>query len=400
MLYYHMPNRKRNGADTGIAPGLHVFIIAPVYNEEQIIEEFFQRVCDVVNANTEKREISDKKSRQTTRKTSPASYGMDSATPITARALNIHYHLILVNDGSKDRTPKILEKIHKKQPEFVTVINLARNFGHQAALKAGYDYVYKLVQRNKIPENSVFVVTIDSDLQDPPELIPKMVQKVLAKQADLVVAKRRVRKEQKLKTLTADLFYRLMRAISSAPIDYEVADYRLISFRLLEQAVKKPLRPLFWRGFFSYLTNHHEYVYYNRTVRKAGQTKYSILKMLKLAIAGVVNFGDRLVTYYILSVLVVGMLLFGWAFVGLLGGSTFCFGSVGTWLGLGCESYGVQGAWHITFGWFAAILSVLLLLAGMGIVVAYVWALRQKDLPAYVLKNVLPSTFDNSQDSV
>ncbi len=231
-----------------------VDIVIPAYNEEQVLPYTFKRL--------------DKLQKDLIK-------------------INVEPFFIFVNDGSKDNSYKLLNSFVKKHKGQTAVIHFTANFGHQSALKAGYDYAIK---RNK----AKYVISIDADLQDPPELITKMIKKAERQSLDIVYAQRRIRREQKSKVFTADAFYWLINQISSKKLPTEVADFRLVKMNILQAGVKNAKKPIFWRGVFSRLTDNVGFVKYNRKTREHGQTKYSLAKMLKLAIAGVLTMGDKI----------------------------------------------------------------------------------------------------------
>ena len=256
---------------------INLAIIIPVYNEQATLPDLFKRLSAVRN---------------------------NLATK------NVRTYLIFVNDGSKDKSANILDKYVKTHKDSVA-IHLTKNFGHQAALSAGYKYVverfgnmaeelsHKVDAKNSAPtENfstsNFYVVTIDADLQDPPELIEKMLGKAIKQNLDIVYARRRKRTEKGFKVITADLFYRLIQSISSVNIPFEVADFRLSTLQMVQEALKVGQTPRFWRGIFASLSSRVGFVYYNRKDREKGVTGYSLTKMLKLAITAVTGFGDKL----------------------------------------------------------------------------------------------------------
>jgi dolichol-phosphate mannosyltransferase len=191
-----------------------------------------------------------------------------------------NYELNFINDGSKDQTVgKIKEFIEKDKN--VVLINLSRNFGHQIAVSAGLDHA-----------KGDAVVIIDADLQDPPELIAEMYEK-LKQGFQVVYAKRRQRKgETFLKKLTAKVFYRLLKNITSFPIPVDTGDFRIIDRRVVEALKSMPESNKYLRGQIAWIGFEQTYVEYDREERHAGTTGYSYKKMMKFALDGITGFSN------------------------------------------------------------------------------------------------------------
>ncbi len=189
------------------------------------------------------------------------------------------YEILFVDDGSRDSSLEILRKFAAESPK-VKVISFSRNFGHQRALAAGI-----------LHSSGDAVVSLDADLQDPPELIGEMLEKY-RQGNDIVYAVRRARKKDSMfKRLTARFFYRLMQGMG-VDLIYDHADYRLISAKVVAafQTIKES--NIFLRGIFPYLGFNHEIVYYDRQERHAGDTKYPLRKMLAFAWEGITSFSN------------------------------------------------------------------------------------------------------------
>jgi dolichol-phosphate mannosyltransferase len=221
-------------------------IVAPLYNEEGNVSELVRRVSAVA-ASIE---------------------GFDA------------YELVLVNDGSKDRTLALLREHAARDPHLV-IVDLSRNFGHQLAATAGLD-----VSRGDA------VVLIDADLQDPPELIPELVAR-WREGYDVVYAVRRKRKgESRFKLLTASVFYRTIRRLTNVDIPVDTGDFRLFSRRVIEALKSIRERHRFIRGLVSWVGYKQVAVNYDRDERFSGTTKYPFSKMLRFAIDGITSFSD------------------------------------------------------------------------------------------------------------
>lgn len=191
------------------------------------------------------------------------------------------YELIFVNDGSTDQTLPILRELAAEDAH-VKVIGFSRNFGHQAAVTAG-------VKRAR----GDAIVIIDADLQDPPEVIPEMVTLWQAGN-DVVYAKRKKREgESVFKLLTAKLFYRTLKALTDTDIPADTGDFRLMDRKVAMAFNKMPEHNRFIRGMVSWLGYKQVPLEYVRHERFAGETKYPLRKMLKLASDGVLSFSLR-----------------------------------------------------------------------------------------------------------
>jgi len=188
------------------------------------------------------------------------------------------FELLLVNDGSRDGTWPLIQRLAAATPG-VTGVNLARNYGHQLAVTAGL----KLARGER-------VLIIDADLQDPPELLGELSAR-MDDGYDVVYAQRRTRaKESAFKLLTADLFYRLLGGLSEVPIPRNVGDFRLMSRRAVDRLNTMPEQDRFLRGMVAWMGGRQTEVLYDRDPRFAGETGYTLQKMLKLATAGITSF--------------------------------------------------------------------------------------------------------------
>ena len=191
------------------------------------------------------------------------------------------YELIFVNDGSRDSTLNQLKKI-AKDDKHVKVISFSRNFGHQEAVSAGM-----------AKSSGKAVIIIDCDLQDPPEVIPQMIEKWKAG-ADIVYGQRTKRKgESVFKKLTAWIYYKVIRALGGQYIPPNTGDFRLIDRRVCDVLNSMPERNRFLRGMSAWSGFKSVPVEFERDERAAGETKYSLKKMLKLAGDGAVSFSNK-----------------------------------------------------------------------------------------------------------
>jgi dolichol-phosphate mannosyltransferase len=188
------------------------------------------------------------------------------------------YEIIIVNDGSDDRSLSILLELQRGD-ECVRVIDLARNHGHQIAISAGIAYA-----------RGGRVLVIDADLQDPPELLPAMMRKI-DEGADVVYGQRNERiGESQFKRITAALFYRLMSRTSRTPLPLDTGDFRLMSRRVVDVLVSMPEAHRFMRGLVAWVGFTQVPIRYDRDARFAGATKYPLLKMLALSLDAITAF--------------------------------------------------------------------------------------------------------------
>lgn len=218
-------------------------IVVPVYNEQDVIASFYERLTSVL--------------------------------------LGRAYEVIFVDDGSADRTPEILDGISLADPH-VRVVRLSRNFGHQVAITAGMDYA-----------RGETVTSMDSDLQHPPEVVPRMIE-AWEQGADIVFAVKQTRHgESVFKRLNAQLYYRLLRAMTDTDIPLDASDFRLTGRRATDglRAMREHGRYL--RGLAGWMGMRRAFVPYESQPRHAGETKYSMRKMTRLALDGVLSFSVK-----------------------------------------------------------------------------------------------------------
>ena len=192
------------------------------------------------------------------------------------------FELILVDDGSRDRTWPVLVDLTGRDPHVVAV-KLSRNHGHQLALTAGLS----LCRGN-------WILILDADLQDPPELLPEMFRVMNDQHADVVFGQRRSRPgETAFKLATASLFYRLIERLADTPIPRDTGDFRLISRRALNLLIAMPERHRFTRGMVSWMGFRQVPIVYDRQPRLLGTTKYPFAKMFRFAIDAITAFSIK-----------------------------------------------------------------------------------------------------------
>jgi glycosyltransferase involved in cell wall biosynthesis len=199
---------------------------------------------------------------------------------LTAALTGIAYEIVLVDDGSKDRTPGLLQEL-ARHDDRVRVITLSRNFGHQAALTAGLDHA-----------RGDAVVTMDADLQDPPELIPKMVEE-WRHGSDVVYAVRRHRRgESRTKLVTARWFYRLFARLAQIDFEQGTGDFRLLDRSALDALGSMRERARFLRGMTVWVGFRQTAIPYERDARFAGETKFPMRRMLRFSFDALTSFSN------------------------------------------------------------------------------------------------------------
>jgi dolichol-phosphate mannosyltransferase len=285
-----------------------ISVVVPVFNEEEIIPLFYERTTNTL----------------------AALEGFD-------------HEIVFIDDGSHDGSFERLSHLAASDPR-VSVLRFSRNFGHQIAITAGIDEA-----------RGDCVVIIDSDLQDPPEVIPAMVEQ-WRNGFDVVYGVRSEREgETAMKLMTASLFYRVLGRLTNIQIPANVGDFRLMSRRVVDQLRLLREKDRFVRGLVSWVGFRQTGVTYHREARKAGVTKYPLGKMMKFAFDGITSFSTvplKLATWtgyiaailavlYLLSVFVqraMGITVEGWAtimvamlFLGSV--QLICLGILGEYLG-------------------------------------------------------------------
>ena len=225
-------------------------------------------------------------------------------------AVGEDYELVLVNDGSTDRTWPMMKDMAAEDPRLVA-INLSRNHGHQLALTAGLDLC-----------RGEAVLIIDADLQDPPELLGDMMALMEREQADVVYGVRTARAgETRFKRATAAAFYRMLARATDVDIPLDAGDFRLMSRRALNVLLAMPEQARFIRGMVAWIGFRQVPFQYRRDERFAGETKYPVRKMLRFAIDALTGFSSaplKLASHAGLwlaagSVVIVAYILIAWA---------------------------------------------------------------------------------------
>lgn len=219
-------------------------VIVPLYNEESVIEEAYRRLTAVLEA-----------------------------------AVG-HYEIILVNDGSHDGTSALAHRICERDRR-VRLISFSRNFGHQMAITAGMDRA-----------SGAAVVVIDADMQDPPEVIPEMLDKWREGYQVVYGVREKRHGESLFKLATASLFYRLLKKMTAVDIPVDAGDFRLLDRRVLREFNRLREQARYVRGMVSWVGFRQAEVSYVRMERFAGETKYPLRKMLKFGLDGIMSFSQ------------------------------------------------------------------------------------------------------------
>lgn len=252
-----------------------ISIVVPCFNEEEVLPETIERlflVTDKIKSNI-LGVVKNSSLNEVDSESSRANLG--------SKSQEVSFELIFVNDGSKDKTFKILQDYTKKDSR-IKVINFSRNFGHQIAVTAGMDAA-----------NGDATVLIDADLQDPPELIEEMI-KLWLTGYDVVYATRTKRLgESYFKLFTAKSFYRVLNFFSDIPIPLDTGDFRLMDKSVVEVLCRMPEHDRFIRGMVSWVGLRQVSIPYKRDERHAGQSKYPLKKMLAFALSGILSFSIK-----------------------------------------------------------------------------------------------------------
>ena len=200
---------------------------------------------------------------------------------VSIKINKFNWELILIDDGSSDNTKRIIKKI-KDYPFKIILLSFSRNFGHQPAVQAGLDNC----------SGSASII-IDADLQDPPEIAEKMIEK-WEKGYEVVYGQRTIRRQENFfKKFTAFIFYRVLNFFSGIKIPLDTGDFRLIDRTVINELKNFPEKGRFLRGLIAWLGFNQISVKYKRDPRFAGSTKYSLKKMTSFAIEGLTNFSRR-----------------------------------------------------------------------------------------------------------
>jgi len=316
---YHLPPQN---SDT--PPELSIVI--PVYNEREVLPMCLERLQQVL------------------------------------RPLRLDYELLFIDDGSEDGSAEWLIGQVVNQGS-IRVVSLSRNFGKEAAMTAGLDLALG---------NAVLI--FDADLQDPPELIPDMLEQWY-KGIDVVVMQRRRRHgDSGLKRLTANLFYRLLQRLTSFEIPEDAGDFRLMSRRAVDAVNQMPERNRFMKGIFAWVGMPTVILQYDREPRAAGTSKWNYIELMQFAVEGITSFSTKPLKLAIHTGLITAL----------------CGGSFGLWIIFKALVLGdpVQG--------YPSMIAIITFLGGaqlltIGIIGEYVGKtyLESKQRPVYLIREVV-----------
>jgi polyisoprenyl-phosphate glycosyltransferase len=243
----------------GARPALDLSVVVPVFDEQENLGELYRRLV------------------------------------ATLAPLALSFELIFVNDGSRDRTPALLQGLARGDSR-VLVLDLARNFGHQVAISAGLDYA-----------RGQAVIIMDADLQDPPEVLPEFIAR-WREGYEVVYAVRAQRKEGPLKRAAYSAFYRLLRRVAQIEIPLDAGDFCIMDRTVVDLLCRMPERNRFVRGIRSWVGFRQVGLAYERHARHAGRPKYTFRKLVYLALDGLVSFSMLPLRLIALSGVVVSVL--------------------------------------------------------------------------------------------
>lgn len=221
-----------------------ICVVVPVFNEEAVLPSFLDRIQSVL------------------------------------RPFSGSYQILFIDDGSTDRTLEVLRMAGERDGR-VGVISFSRNFGHQAALCAGLSFASAKV-----------VAIIDGDLQDPPELIPQLCERVNLGD-DVVYAVRRSRRGNILKRACYWMFYRLLKSLAQFPIPLDAGDFCALSARVVKILNAMPEQDRFLRGMRAWVGFRQSFIEYDREIRFAGTPKYNAKRLFRLAVDGILSSSDK-----------------------------------------------------------------------------------------------------------
>ncbi len=285
-----------------------VTIIVPCYNEQESLPIFYQETVSVL------------------------------------QKINYDYEFLFVNDGSKDGTLPILREL-AAQDEHITYLSFSRNFGKEAAMFAGF-----------CNASGDYVAVMDADMQDPPALLPQMLEILESGEYDSVATRRENREgEPPIRSFFARMFYRIINKISDADIVDGARDFRLMKREMVEAIVEMGENNRFSKGIFGWIGFRTYWLSYKNVERVAGETKWSFWKLFKYSIDGIVNFSQvplsiasiggiilTLVAFIMVIVVAIRKLIFGdpvdgWAslvcIITFIGGiQLFCMGIIGQYI--------------------------------------------------------------------
>ena len=270
------PGQEGSPHHDELGPVPEISVVVPLYNERENVHELHRRLTAALGG------------------------------------LGIPYEILLVDDGSRDATPGLIDAMQTGDPH-LAVIHLSRNFGHQPAVTAGIDRALGRA-----------VLIMDGDLQDPPEVIPQFLDKWRSG-CDVVYAIRRNRKEGVVKKVGYFAFYRLLKWVSDLDIPLDSGDFCLMDRRVVDALKELPERVRFVRGLRTFVGFRQAGLEYERGARAAGRPKYTFPALVRLAMDGLISFSSyplRLVTYVGVVTGLASLLLVAWVLYDAVVGRT------------------------------------------------------------------------------
>ncbi len=257
---------------------IKVSIVIPVFNEEKNIQLIYDKIVSL-----------------------PCFKEIDS------------FEIIYVNDGSTDNSNIVLRALAKNDNK-VKIISFSKNFGHQAALTAGIEF-----------SSGKAVITMDCDLQDPPDVITEMIDK-WEKGAEIVYMRRNTRKDKFFKRFTARLYYKILKKFTDLKIYGDIGDFRLLDRIVVSELLKLNEKTRYLRGMVAWLGFNYSIVDYDRPKRIHGKTNFSFLKMSRLGMAGILNFSLLPLRFGLILGLIT--IFTGIFFIGYITVDSLCFDKI------------------------------------------------------------------------
>lgn len=245
---HRMTNKMQHDTDGKTLKQPKISVVVPIYFEELVLQEFHRRTYQV----------------------------------LTSLQPTYDFEIIYVNDGSTDKSLPILLELHQKDPLHIKIVDFSRNFGHQLAVTAGIDH-----------SSGDGVVVIDGDLQDPPEVIPKMIEKWQEGFHVIYGVREKREGETLFKLITAKVFYRVLSHFSDVPLPLDAGDFRFIDRKVVQALAQVRESNRYIRGLIAWLGFKQFGLLYHRDERFAGETKYTLKKMIKFAADGLTSFSDK-----------------------------------------------------------------------------------------------------------
>lgn len=303
----------------------HISVIIPIYNEEELIEELFERCINLL------------------------------------KEITNFFEIICVDDGSTDNSPRELIKCHKRDNRFKVLI-LSRNFGHQAAYTAGLEYA-----------KGEYIAMMDGDLQDPPELLKEMYEKLISENFDIVCGKRIERKEKFLKKSFIKVFHLIFKNLLKKDADEDVGNFSMFNQKALNALLSFKEKNRYLPGLRSFIGFNQGYLEYSRPDRRSGKAKMSFRKLVDLGLDAFFSFSNLPIKICL--------------FTGLLGVILFFLASIYTLIG---KFSGIA-----PFGWSSTLLSIYFLasiqLLFLGIMGEYIFRIYKEiqNRPIFIVKEFI-----------